>query len=51
MLGFDYDGGKYVCLDDVRRNKKCLIYSFGIGDEITFEEIMSKQGTQGPQNY
>lgn len=41
------DGNKYVCLDklyyDVMKNT-CLIYSFGIANDWTFEEAMSQLG-------
>jgi hypothetical protein len=37
------DGHKYVCLDDFYMDvidQKCLIYSFGINNEWSFEENM-----------
>jgi len=37
------DGHKYVCLDDFFEdvmNQKCLIYSFGINNEWSFENNM-----------
>ena len=41
------DGEWYVCMDniyqDVQRNK-CLVYSFGISDDLTFEEEMAGIG-------
>ena len=30
-----FDGQKFICLDDIE--KPCLVYSFGIGDDISFE--------------
>jgi len=41
------DGNKYVCLDDLYndvQNGKCLIYSFGIFADWTFEEAMANLG-------
>jgi len=42
-----FDGNKYVCLDDLYndiQNGKCLIYSFGIFADWTFEEAMANLG-------
>ena len=41
------DGNKYVCLDDFYndvQNGKCLIYSFGISGDWSFEETMADLG-------
>ena len=41
------DGGKVVCMDDLLeyiRQNKCLIFSFGIDADWTFEDIMDKLG-------
>ena len=41
------DGNKYVCLDHFYQdviNKKCLIYSFGIAGDWSFEESMAELG-------
>ena len=44
------DGEWFVCLDnifkDVNRNK-CLVYSFGLADDITFENELSDLGCTG----
>ena len=41
-----YDGQKYVCLDDIiHSDKPCIVYSFGISDDISFEKVMLKYGT------
>ena len=45
--GAGRDGIKTLCLDDIYRdikNKECLIYSFGIADDWTFEEYMASLG-------
>ena len=45
--GVGRDGGKSICLDDIHtdiKNKECLIYSFGIADDWTFEEYMASLG-------
>lgn len=41
------DGAKFVCMDDVLKdveNNQCLIYSFGVADDWTFEDIMDDLG-------
>jgi len=41
------DGNKYVCLDHFYHDvidKKCLIYSFGIARDLSFEESMAELG-------
>ena len=41
------DGAKFVCMDDLLNditNKECLIYSFGIADDWSFEDVMDKLG-------
>jgi len=44
-----YDGHKYVCveklLEDVK-NKRCLIYSFGVREDWTFESAVSALGCE-----
>lgn len=44
-----FDGQKFVCLDklygDIQRNK-CLVYSFGVADDWSFEEVMAGLGCQ-----
>jgi len=37
-----WDGGKFVCLDDVKND--CVVYSLGINDEVTFDEYMAAFG-------
>jgi hypothetical protein len=46
-LGGCIDGNKFVCLDRLYhhiQNGNCLIYSFGISDDWTFEEAMANLG-------
>jgi len=41
------DGHKFVCLDDFYEDvisKKCLIYSFGVNTDWSFEESISNLG-------
>ena len=41
------DGGKVACMDDLLEDlsqKKCLIFSFGIETDWTFEDVMDKLG-------
>ncbi len=40
------DGDKYVCLDDFHEEKECLVYSFGIADDWSFEDTMGRLGCQ-----
>lgn len=37
------DGHKYVCLDDIDPHN-CMVYSFGLFNQISFEESMSHFG-------
>ena len=39
------DGDKFICLDRIiKSNNQCLIYSFGISNDWTFEDQMDKLG-------
>ena len=41
------DGQKYVCMDELVediRNEKCIVYSFGIGEDWSFEEAIAGMG-------
>ena len=41
------DGGKYVCMDELFydiENNECVIFSFGIADDWTFEDMMDNLG-------
>ena len=41
------DGQKFVCMDDLLKdleNNECLIYSFGVADDWTFEDMMDSFG-------
>jgi len=35
------DGDKFVCMDTIIRSKNCIIYSYGINNEWSFEDIMA----------
>ena len=44
-----FDGMKYVCFDKLYgdiKNNECLVYSFGIADDWSFEEVMAGLGCQ-----
>ena len=39
------DGDKFMCFDTIMRSDSpCLIYSFGIADDWTFEDLMDSLG-------
>ena len=39
------DGEKRVCLDDIRKSSShCIVYSFGLAGDWSFEESMVKMG-------
>ena len=40
-----WDGHKYVCEDDFKGKKPCLVYTFGVSDDSSFEEAMAAKGT------
>lgn len=48
MALFGIDGQKAVCLDtEVRPIKgKCLVYSFGVNNEWSFEDTMDEYGCE-----
>lgn len=43
---FCWDGHKYVCEDDFAEEESCLVYTFGVGYEATFEKTMAARGTE-----
>ena len=38
------DGDKFVCMDDFQSNNDCLVYSFGIANDWTFEDFIVQFG-------
>ena len=38
------DGDKFVCLDLILKKNSCLIYSFGVASDWTFEDQMDNIG-------
>ena len=38
------DGDKFICLDNIIQSRNCIIYSFGIGNDWTFEDQMDSLG-------
>ena len=43
--GIQVDGDKFVCLDNLLAKDKCIIYSFGISNEWSFEDLMDSIGS------
>ena len=44
-----FDGHKFVCADDfssVIYNEGCLVYSFGLSTDTSFEEAMAEAGCE-----
>ena len=39
-----WDGHKFVCEDDFEGDKECLVYSFGVSGDASFEEAMASIG-------
>ena len=46
LPGHAADGDKFVCMDDIIMGKPCLIYSFGIANDWTFEDFMDYRGCE-----
>eukprot|EP00090_Calanus_glacialis_P001572 TRINITY_DN11142_c0_g1_i1.p1 TRINITY_DN11142_c0_g1~~TRINITY_DN11142_c0_g1_i1.p1 ORF type:complete len:285 (+),score=58.91 TRINITY_DN11142_c0_g1_i1:108-962(+) len=40
------DGDKFVCMDNLMLGNQCLIYSFGVAHEYSFEEFMDSRGCE-----
>ena len=38
------DGDKFICMDSIAEKDSCIIYSFGINDDWTFEDLIDKIG-------
>merc|ERR1712126_199025 len=44
-LKTEVDGDKFICMDRIlKRGENCIIYTFGINDDWTFEDLISSQG-------
>ena len=41
---FSWDNHKYVCEDDFEAGEPCLVYSFGVGSDASFEEAVADIG-------
>ena len=41
-----WDGHKYVCEDDFTEDEDCLVYTFGVSDDASFEETLASIGNQ-----
>ena len=40
------DGDKFVCMDHISEDRPCLVYSFGIANDWTFEDFMDFKGCE-----
>jgi len=40
------DGDKFVCMDNFQSNNDCLVYSFGIANDWTFEDFIVQFGCE-----
>ena len=38
------DGDKFVCLDLILNKESCIVYSFGVANDWTFEDQMDNLG-------
>ena len=38
------DGDKFVCMDHIVQHRRCLVYSFGIANDWSFEDQMDTLG-------
>ena len=41
------DGDKFVCLDLILDKDSCIVYSFGVARDWTFEDQMDNIGSRG----
>ena len=41
---YAWDGHKFVCEDDFKEEEPCLVYTFGVATDISFEEAMATKG-------
>ena len=39
-----WDGHKYVCEDDFIEEEECLVYTFGVSGDASFEDAIASQG-------
>ena len=38
------DGDKFICLDQILNKDSCIVYSFGVASDWTFEDQMDNIG-------
>ena len=38
------DGDKFVCLDQILKKDSCIVYSFGVSNDWTFDDQMDNTG-------
>ena len=46
-----WDGHKYVCNDDFGGDEECLVYTFGVNKDASFEEAMASIGPVHFHNF
>ena len=39
-----WDGHKYVCEDDFIDEEECLVYTFGVSGDASFEDAIASKG-------
>lgn len=46
-LVWSSSGGKWICGVDVLRSRKCLVYSYGVNKDLSFElELIGRTGCE-----
>ena len=40
-----WDGHKYVCEDDFIEEEECLVYTFGVSGDASFEDVVASKGS------
>ena len=47
LPAYGWDGHKYACEDDFKEEEPCLVYTFGVFNDASFEEVMAAKGING----
>ena len=45
------DGDKFICLDPLLNKDSCVVYSFGVAGDWTFEDQMDSIGMPNATNH